>query len=59
MPIQKWKLASPLSELGFVERRGHEPVEHAGGHEAVPAEGAAVDVTDGPVGVVAERVDRS
>ena len=43
-------------ELGFPEARG-EPVEHAGGHEAVPAEGAGVDVADGPVGVVGERVD--
>ena len=43
-------------ELGAEEAR-HQPVEHAGGHEAVPAERAAVDVADDPVGVVRERVD--
>ena len=36
-----------------------EPVEQSRGHEAVPAERAAVDVRDGPVAVVRERVHRA
>lgn len=43
-------------EFGVPESRG-EPVEHAGGHETVPAEGAGVDVADGPVRIVGEGVD--
>ena len=43
-------------ELSTPESRD-EPVEHARGHEAVPSEGPGVDVTDDPVGVVAEGVD--
>ena len=43
-------------ELRAPEARD-EPVEHARGHEAVPAEGAGMHVPDDPVGVVAERVD--
>ena len=45
-------------ELGFPKARG-EPVEHPGGHEAVPAQGSGVDVSDGPVGVMGEGVDRA
>ena len=43
-------------ELGVPEARD-EPVEHARRHEAVPAEGAAMDVADDPVGVVPKGVD--
>ena len=43
-------------ELGFPQAWG-EPVEHAGSHEAIPAEGTGVDVADGPVGVMRDRVD--
>ena len=42
---------------GCFPEAGGEPVEHGGGHEAVPAEGAGVDVADAPVGVVGDLVD--
>ena len=38
---------------------GHHAVEHAEGHEADPAQRAGVDVGDGPVGVVRQRVDHA
>ena len=43
-------------QLGFPEAGG-EPVEHPGGHEAVPAEGTGMDVADGPVRVMGNGVD--
>ena len=43
-------------QLGLPQAGG-QPVEHAGGHEAVPAERAGVNVADGPVGVVGKGVD--
>ena len=43
-------------EFGIPESRG-EPVEQARRHKAVPAEGAAVDVSNCPVGVMREGVD--
>ena len=40
-----------------LEEPRREPVQHAEGHEADPAQRARVHVGDRPVGVVAERVD--
>ncbi|KAG5718288.1 hypothetical protein E4T56_gene14992, partial [Termitomyces sp. T112] len=52
----------PVDELQAVEALAipgprHQAVQRAKGHEADPAERAGMHVTDGPVGVVAERVD--
>ena len=44
-------------QLRIPESRG-EPVEQTRRHEAVPAQSAAVDVSNRPVGVVREGVDR-
>ena len=43
-------------ELRVVEPR-EQPIEHAERQEPVPTQRAGVDVGDGPVGVVRERVD--
>ena len=44
-------------ELGAVQAR-HQKVEHAGRHEAVPAQRTSVHVAHDPVGVVRESADR-
>ena len=40
-----------------LENSGKQPVEHAEGHEAVPAECTGVNMCDGPVGVMRQGID--
>ncbi len=40
-----------------LEQPGEKPVDHPEGHEAVPAQGAGMHVSDRPIGVVGQRVD--
>jgi hypothetical protein len=51
--VGRHELLAPERRL---EEPRQQPVHHAEGHEAVPAQGAGVHVGDGPVGVVAEAL---
>ena len=42
----------------LVPEAREQPVDQTGGHEAVPAQGAGMDVSDDPVGVMREGIDR-
>ena len=55
MPADKAKRIKPLT----VPELGHKEVERTKGDHPVPAKCTGMHVPDGPVGVMAERVDRA